>query len=80
MQASRRLGSHSALLPAGLPLAPRAARPGGVLTLATGHLKVLKRAADVLKIPAIWLVHAGCSRAATSRATSFWRVDGSQDW
>jgi hypothetical protein len=43
-------------------------------------MKALKRAADVLKIPANWLVHAVYIRAATSAATSFWRVEGQRDW
>lgn len=40
----------------------------------------LRSAADVLKIRAKWLVHAGCGLAATSAATSFRRVDRRRDW
>jgi hypothetical protein len=43
-------------------------------------MKARKRAADVLKIRANWLVYAACQRAATSSATSFWRGDGHPDW
>jgi hypothetical protein len=39
-----------------------------------------EKAANVLKIPAKWLVHADSGRTATSRATSFWPRRRPRDW
>jgi hypothetical protein len=36
------------------------------------------KAADVLKTPAIWLVHAVSELVATRTATSFWRFGGGE--
>ena len=68
------------LLPAELPLAPRMEGQPRSDCARRDLTEVWRRAADVLKIPAMWLVHAARERPATSVATSFRRVDVRRDW